>query len=295
LDFEWHVAHRMYLDATVPDCSAAVDTMMVEYLETVRHDVLDPMYTALTTRVAELQACSTIDDLRLDTVRRALARVEVLVPQLESVQTFVEAVRWATAVHEHTQNVGRKTGTYRVSTGGLYEGELDDGIPHGTGVLTLPDGRVHCGEFADGVPHGPGTATHPDGAVLTGTWHEGKPHGCMKLTTKDDVREVAYVEGVAAPTGTVKYNDGRRYEGEMKDFKPHGTGVLTLPDGRVHRGEFADCVPHGPGELTFPDGIALSGTWHEGKPHGRMKLTTKDELTEIEYVDGVAALTGTTK
>lgn len=149
--------------------------------------------------------------------------------------------------------------------------------------------------FANGAPHGPGTVTHPDGTVASGTWRAGKPHGCMKLTTKDSVREVEYVDGVAAPTATVTTNDGGRYEGEMKDWKPHGTGVRTFANGAVYRGEFADGVPHGLGTVTNPDGAALTGTWHQGKPHGCMKQTTKDEVTEIEYVEGIAVLTRTTK
>jgi hypothetical protein len=103
------------------------------------------------------------------------------------------------------------------------------------------------------------------GDVLSGTWRKGKPHGQLTLTRPYDVRGVEYVDGVAALAGTVKYNDGRRYEGEMKNFNPHGTGVLAHADGRVHRGEFADGLPHGAGQVTVPDGDVLSGTWRAGK------------------------------
>ena len=53
----------------------------------------------------------------------------------------------------------------------------------------------------------------------------------MQVTTPEYVSEVEYVDGVAADTGTVKYNDGAHYEGEVGDLRPHGKGVLTAADG----------------------------------------------------------------
>ena len=69
------------------------------------------------------------------------------------------------------------------------------------------------------------------------------------------------MDGVAADIGTVKHNDGRRYAGQMKNWNPHGTGVLTYPNGRVHSGEFAGGKRHGAGQVTWPVGTVLSGTW----------------------------------
>ena len=36
----------------------------------------------------------------------------------------------------------------------------------------------------------------------------------------------------------MKYSDGRVYEGEFKDWMPHGRGILKYLNGRVDEGEF---------------------------------------------------------
>lgn len=49
--------------------------------------------------------------------------------------------------------------------GGVYEGDLKDGLPHGNGKITCADGTVYEGECKNGKRHGKGKYTLADGSV----------------------------------------------------------------------------------------------------------------------------------
>lgn len=277
--------------------------MMVEYLEIVKRDVLGPMLTALTAREAELAASRGAPGRALKSVRRALDRVKELAPQRDDLKTYLEAVRWATSLHEQGQNVGRTTGTYRMMDGGQYKGSLQDGIPHGSGVLTHPDGKIHRGEFVDGEAHGPGVVECHVDHTMKGVWCHGKAHGPMQHTTSDTETYFECVNGVPDSTGTVLYKDGRRYHGELRDGVAQGTGEIRYPDGRVYRGECsADGLPHheetaphhSHGVLQFPNGTQLEGRWRHGKFHGPFRVTIGEDCTiQLDYDNGAPSRKGT--
>lgn len=65
--------------------------------------------------------------------------------------------------------------------------------------------------------------------------------------------------------GRHTYPDGSHYEGEFKNGKRHGRGMLLRPDGVRYEGEWQNDKPHGRGIATAPDGRKRIGKWHEGK------------------------------
>src|SRR3989344_677910 len=65
--------------------------------------------------------------------------------------------------------------------GGIYEGELKDGMFHGFGVYRYPDGGFYRGDFKFGERDGRGVYTMSDGSRLWAIWHEGKPVGEVLL------------------------------------------------------------------------------------------------------------------
>jgi hypothetical protein len=65
--------------------------------------------------------------------------------------------------------------------------------------------------------------------------------------------------------GLCNYPDGKTYEGEWLDGKPHGRGIKGWPDGRKYDGMWAQGKPVGQGRKIYPDGRAKEGYWEEGR------------------------------
>jgi hypothetical protein len=66
------------------------------------------------------------------------------------------------------RQTGRGTQTW---PGGIYDGQLSDGLPHGHGVLTLGEARYE-GAFLNGIPNGSGVLTNASG-TFAGNWQGG--------------------------------------------------------------------------------------------------------------------------
>lgn len=62
-------------------------------------------------------------------------------------------------------------------SGGLYEGDFREGLPHGKGKRTWSDGTMYEGEFNEGLCQGNGKCTWPSGESYEGDWDEGKGTG----------------------------------------------------------------------------------------------------------------------
>ncbi len=75
---------------------------------------------------------------------------------------------------------------------------------------------------------------------------------------------------------TYTYPDGTKYDGEWKDNKRHGHGILTRPDGTKYVGEWAENKPHGQGVLITAEGMIYTGEWKNGKRNGYGVYTDPD-------------------
>ncbi len=84
-------------------------------------------------------------------------------------------------------------------------------------------------------------------------------------------------KNVADGRGVLQWRVGgqptERYEGEMRNGRPHGRGVFTYADGRRYDGSFRALQREGKGTLSFPNGTRYEGEWKADKPNGRGTLT----------------------
>ena len=101
------------------------------------------------------------------------------------------------------------------------------------------------------------------------------------------------IEGQVAEKQQIRtktWPDGTKYEGDMKDGKPHGygrkvyrnkihvgqflngkrhgRGITRMQNGAVYRGEFKDNVPDGEGVETLKSGKKYVGSFKNNKKHG---------------------------
>ena len=81
--------------------------------------------------------------------------------------------------------------------------------------------------------------------------------------------------------------EGWRYEGEERDGKPHGRGVLVVDgdDGTRFEGEFRDGEPDGLFVMTDSDGSYAEFEHRDGKLHGDLILTSGNMSIEGGFRD----------
>lgn len=68
--------------------------------------------------------------------------------------------------------------------------------------------------------------------------------------------------------GTMKWQDGREYQGQFALDKMHGEGIMYWPTGAKYVGQYCDNRKAGIGKLTLPDGSSFEGNWYKGMRHG---------------------------
>ena len=87
-----------------------------------------------------------------------------------------------------------------------------------------------------------------------------------------------------------------KYEGEIKNGKPDGFGILTYIDlvscrpvcGKKYVGEFKDGLRHGQGTHTWSEGSMYVGKYKDGKRNGQGTMTYSSGNKYVgEWKDGV--------
>jgi len=76
------------------------------------------------------------------------------------------------------------------------------------------------------------------------------------------------------------------YEGEIRNGKPDGFGILIRFDGKKYVGEWKDGKYDGQGTETLSSGWKYVGEWREGKPWN-ITIYGKSGIIIMKYVNGV--------
>jgi hypothetical protein len=119
---------------------------------------------------------------------------------------------------------------------------LVDGKRVGTGQISWEDGAFYLGRFKNNFRLGKGIYIWPSGNVFDGAWENGMGNG---MGVMFNIRK--------------KW----RYEGQVKDWKWQGNGILQQQDGNFYIGGFKNDKRHGFGSVNSADGqkVIKFGRW----------------------------------
>lgn len=116
-----------------------------------------------------------------------------------------------------------------------YEGNFIDNELTGYGKLFTNGKLQYEGEFVNTVENGEGKFYEIDGSVFEGTFENGYyKKGILKSMHGYEADGIW--KEFELISGTVKYEDGRVYSGELKNWKPNGKGKMVYPNGQVEEG-----------------------------------------------------------
>lgn len=89
-------------------------------------------------------------------------------------------------------------------------------------------------------------------------------------------------------TGTICYDDGSVYEGELLNGSPNGQGKLIKTDGKTYEGVFYGSADKGKGKITYSATKEYTGEWSNGEPNGQgtMEYTNKKNYFKGNFING---------
>lgn len=158
-------------------------------------------------------------------------------------------------------------GIIKESNGSIYRGSFSQGVPHGEGILVDAGKTIYSGSWNVGQPNGEGVMMSPD-ELFIGNWAAGKRTGTGKRVGADGVVSIGRWEA-----GKLAHEYRERYEGQRKNGKPHGQGVMHFANGDRYEGTFEMGVIEGKGRLFRENGDIIGGTFRRGDLHGPATIT----------------------
>jgi len=167
------------------------------------------------------------------------------------------------------------------SLGKIYKGTFENGQRHGKGILTYNDGRVYDGDWQKDKRHGQGRydCSKMDGTVYIGAWAEGKKGPGKMIYADGSYYEGHWKDNKRHGRGIFIYKTGiyAEYTGLWHYNKQHGEGSLRWVNGKRFEGSFNTGKPSGYGVLTFANGVSISCKWDRGRPtEGKCTITLLD-------------------
>nr|XP_057937241.1 alsin-like isoform X2 [Doryrhamphus excisus] len=209
--------------------------------------------------------------------------------------TFTREGRFKDAQYTGSWHAGRVHGRGTMSwpTGQTYTGNFKNGLEDGYGECVIPNNMLNkagCyqGHWRDGKIHGFGIYRYATGEVYEGCFSDGQRHGYGMLSSgKLDKTSSGVFIGqwvFDKKTGYGVYDDitrGEKYMGMWLDDERHGSAVVVTQYGVYYEGNFKENKMSGPGLLVSDDDTAFRGEFSEdwtvnGK--GVLSLANGDSL-----------------
>jgi hypothetical protein len=153
--------------------------------------------------------------------------------------------------------------TYQINDYLRYVGPISNKKFHGFGkILTKKDDLVYEGEFYKGKYDGRGKMFN----ILAKTNPQEFNIKAEIVSNYMSLASANYLKDLFGNKGLLSVNfsddNWEKYEGNFRDGKKHGIGVLWLRDGRVYEGEFVNGLAHGYGILKYFE-KQIAGRWNQ--------------------------------
>uniref|UniRef100_A0A3Q3E839 Alsin Rho guanine nucleotide exchange factor ALS2 n=1 Tax=Hippocampus comes TaxID=109280 RepID=A0A3Q3E839_HIPCM len=191
--------------------------------------------------------------------------------------TFMGDGRFKDAQYTGSWLAGRVhgRGTMRWQDGRIYTGNFKNGLEDGYGECMIPDkllNKAGCyqGQWRDGKIHGFGIYRYATGEVYEGCFNDGQRHGYGMLRSgKMDKTSSGVFIGqwvCDKKTGYGVSDDitrGEKYMGMWLDDDRHGSAVVVTQYGVYYEGNFRENKMSGPGLLVSDDDTAFHGEFSE--------------------------------
>ena len=86
--------------------------------------------------------------------------------------------------------------------------------------------------------------------------------------------------------GVIIWPNGDRYDGEFRDGQPSGHGVGLATNGMRYEGELANGEPNGHGVSAWVNGDRYDGNWKDGRPDGEGEALIKGKTYRGTWAAG---------
>ncbi len=161
---------------------------------------------------------------------------------------IIESTQVNTREEDNNQNFEEKANVNNaiiLPNGGVFQGDLVDGLANGHGRMILPNEEEYRGEFLNGLRHGIGTNQLIDSNMFyAGEWEKDQYQGY----------------------GKIGYGDNSYYVGQFMNGLEHGIGTRLMSYRRIHHGEYVEGQEQGNGIYIHSDGRVWVGCWDKGTP-----------------------------
>ncbi len=202
-----------------------------------------------------------------------------------------EGIRWMKvgeeSIHDHYQGeiqdgLPHGQGRMQYVGGSSYSGEWDSGLYQGLGTLVREDGSYLIGQFEQSLPHGTGEEYLANGFKNTGEWKEGNYWNITRFDAEGEIIEKLAAGEVVQEIdyGEIRF---RKWEKDHWVWLEQGN---PEEHGR-YQGQVNGLLPHGKGSYLSPLGVKYDGLWEEGLEHGTGILTHPNGMrSEGEFREG---------
>ena len=117
------------------------------------------------------------------------------------------------------------------------------------------------------MKHGLGRMTWPSGFYYQGNWQNDHPKGEGKYYDGNIYQGIFGNDSIIKGK-FISQNQLETYQGDFKDKKFNGYGILQKKGKFVYEGNFKDNLKNGKGKITLQDGTVYNGQFYNNKIEG---------------------------